>query len=46
MPSNVKSNTFKLLLNNTVTLTVTAPSALENPKAGSKGAELFEIKLA
>ena len=46
LPSNVKSNTFKLIENETVTLTVTAPSALENPKAGSKGAELFEIKLA
>jgi hypothetical protein len=36
LPSNVKSNTFKLLATDTVALTVAKTSALEAAKVGTK----------
>ena len=45
LPTNTVSNIFKFVGTPTATLTVTGTSALENPKAWTKAAELFEIKL-
>ena len=46
MPSNTTSNIFKLVGTDTASVAVTSTTALESPKAGTKDAELFEIKVS